>query len=232
VSNRPADAFEKTLAGDPVSAYGGIFAFNTPIDDETIEKLNSLFFEVLIVPRFLEGQIEKLSIKKNRILLSISDAKPDSWMWRSVLGGSLVQQRDDYIPDTSKWEWIVKNKKLNDKLIEDMALGVSIAKYLKSNAIAIVKDQQLIGMGCGQPSRVDAVKLAIEKAKIFGHDLNGAILASDGFFPFADSVDLAYKNGIVAIVEPGGSIHDRDIISYCQENDLILSFTNIRNFKH
>ena len=113
-----------------------------------------------------------------------------------------------------------------------MALGVSIAKYLKSNAIAIVKDQQLIGMGCGQPSRVDAVKLAIEKAKIFGHDLNGAILASDGFFPFADSVDLAYKNGIVAIVEPGGSIHDRDIISYCQENDLILSFTNIRNFKH
>jgi len=232
VSNRPVDAFEKALAGDPVSAYGGIFAFNTPIDDETIEKLNSLFFEVLIVPRFLEGQIEKLSIKKNRILLSIPNAKPNSWLWRSVLGGSLVQQRDDYIPDASKWEWIVKNKKLNNKLIDDMALGVSIAKYLKSNAIAIVKDQQLIGMGCGQPSRVDAAKLAIDKAKTFGHDLNGAILASDGFFPFTDSVDIAYKNGIVAIVEPGGSIHDKEIISYCQENDLILSFTNIRNFKH
>lgn len=126
----------------------------------------------------------------------------------------------------------LKNKKLNNKLIDDMALGVLIAKYLKSNAIAIVKDQQLIGMGCGQPSRVDAAKLSIDKAKTFGHDLNGAILASDGFFPFTDSVDIAYKNGIVAIVEPGGSIHDKEIISYCQENDLILSFTNIRNFKH
>ncbi len=232
IGNRPAEAFEKALAGDPVSAYGGIFAFNTPIDDDTIDKLNSLFFEVLIVPSFSEGQIEKLSIKKNRILLSISDTKPNNWLWRSVLGGSLVQQRDDYIPDPSEWEWIVKNDKFNNKLEEDMAMGVTIAKYLKSNAIAIVKDKQLLGMGCGQPSRVDATKLAIDKAKTYGHNLNGAILASDGFFPFADSVDLAYNNGIIAVVEPGGSIHDKDIISFCQKNDIILSFTKIRNFKH
>ncbi|HHW59306.1 MAG: bifunctional phosphoribosylaminoimidazolecarboxamide formyltransferase/IMP cyclohydrolase [Bacteroidales bacterium] len=232
IGKSPIDAFDRALAGDPVSAYGGIFAFNTPIDDATIEKLNSLFFEVLIVPHFTKGQIEKLSIKKNRILLSISETKPNNWQWRSVLGGSLVQQRDDYIPDSSKWEWIVKNEKLNNKLIDDMKLGVSIVKYLKSNAITIVKDNQLLGMGCGQPSRVDSTRIAIEKAKTFGHDLTGAILASDGFFPFTDSIDLAYQNGIVAVVEPGGSIHDKNIISFCQENDIILSFTKIRNFKH
>ncbi|MDE1192517.1 MAG: bifunctional phosphoribosylaminoimidazolecarboxamide formyltransferase/IMP cyclohydrolase [Arachidicoccus sp.] len=222
-------AWDAALAGDPESAFGGVIITNKKVDEETANAISEIFFEVLIAPTFDDAALNILKSKKNRIILQLKNYKASDKQFKSVLNGTLVQDNDEgnYI------EWKETGGKPSDeKQKEELTFANIVVKHLKSNAIALVKDFQLVGKGCGQTSRVDALRHAIEKAKQFNFDLKGAVLASDAFFPFDDCVKLAHAEGIDAFIQPGGSIRDKDSIAYCVENNLVMIITGQRHFKH
>ncbi|HLU16832.1 MAG TPA: bifunctional phosphoribosylaminoimidazolecarboxamide formyltransferase/IMP cyclohydrolase [Edaphocola sp.] len=224
------ESWQAALAGDPESAFGGVLVCNKNIDEATAQAINELFFEVLIAPGFDENALSLLKSKKNRILLALKTNAPLlSTSFKSVLNGTLVQDMDK--GNYEKWEE-VGGRNTTDAEKEALNFANIICKHLKSNAIALVKDKQLVGKGCGQTSRVDALRHAIEKAKQFNFDLNGAVLASDAFFPFDDCVRIAHEAGIAAFIQPGGSIRDKDSVKYCQENNLAMVMTGQRHFRH
>ncbi len=233
LASRPTlyEAWIAALACDNVSAFGGIFICNRSVDLKTAEEINKVFYEVLIAPDFDSDAFNLLSKKKKRILLKIKDFYFSKRNFRSLLNG-VVEQDTDLKRETPADLTKVTKKAPTDSEIDDLLFASISVKHLKSNGIALAKNKQLVGMGCGQPSRVDALKQAINKAKAFGFDLKGAVMASDAFFPFPDCVEIAHKEGITAVIQPGGSIRDKDSIEYCNDNGLAMVITGIRHFKH
>jgi phosphoribosylaminoimidazolecarboxamide formyltransferase / IMP cyclohydrolase len=223
------DSWDHALAGDPESAFGGVLVCNKAIDVTTAEAINELFFEVLIAPVFDGAALEILKTKKNRILLEHKAHAQPAKQYKSVLNGVLMQGTD--AGNYSKWEE-TGARPANEAEKKDLIFANLICKHLKSNAIALVKNQQLIGKGCGQTSRIDALRHAIEKARQFSFDLKGAVMASDAFFPFNDCVQLGHLAGITAFIQPGGSVRDKDSIEYCQQHNLAMVLTGLRHFKH
>ena len=226
-----AQAWDDALAADPVSAFGGVIAVNRAVDKETAEKMNSLFFEVLMAPEFEKDALEILKSKKNRVLLILKDFHIPSYNVRTALNGVLVQARD---ADTDRENNMntVTDVAPNQEQINDLLFAAKICKHTKSNTIVLAKSGQLLASGTGQTSRVDALNQAIDKANRFGFDLNGAAMASDAFFPFPDCVEIAHKAGITCVIQPGGSIRDKESIAYCDDNKIAMVTTGIRHFKH
>jgi phosphoribosylaminoimidazolecarboxamide formyltransferase / IMP cyclohydrolase len=223
------EAWEAALAGDPESAFGGILATNMTIDTATAGRINELFFEVLIAPGYEPAALELLAAKKNRIILQqIKPLIPEK-EYKRIFNGVLVQDADR--ENYKEWNE-VGGRITTDEERGNLSFANQACKHLRSNAIAIVKDKQLIGKGCGQTSRIDALRQAIAKAHSNGFDTQGAVLASDAFFPFDDCVKLAHEAGIAAFVQPGGSIRDADSINYCKANGLAMVLTGARHFKH
>ena len=225
------ESWDAALAGDPESAFGGVLVCNGTIDKATADAINEIFFEVLIAPEFNEDALTVLKSKKNRILLKQrSEIKNQgSEMYRSLLNGVLIQGFDE--SNFAEWKE-VGGRESTPAEKEDLKFANLVCKHLKSNAIALVKNKQLIGKGCGQTSRIDSLRQSIEKAKQFNFDLRGAVLASDAFFPFNDCVKMSHEAGIGSFIQPGGSIRDKDSIDYCVENKLALVMTGMRHFKH
>jgi phosphoribosylaminoimidazolecarboxamide formyltransferase / IMP cyclohydrolase len=224
-----AEAWKYALAGDPESAFGGVLVCNEKIDAATAQAINEIFFEVLIAPAFEDEALSILKSKKNRILLQLTNSNTTANIFKNAVNGTLQQGKD--AGNFEKWEE-AGGRETNEREREDLLFANIVCKHLKSNAIALIKNKQLVGKGCGQTSRVDATRQAIEKARQFNFDLTGAVLASDAFFPFNDSVQLAHQAGIAAFIQPGGSIRDKDSIDYCIANNLAMVMTGIRHFKH
>ncbi len=225
------EAWEAALACDPTSAFGGVFICNTSVDMVTAQAINKLFYEVLIAPDFEPGALELLRKKEQRILLKVKSYDVQARSFRSLLNG-VVEQDADLKTETEADLKTVTNRTPTPREVGEMIFAAKCVKHLKSNAIALVKDRQLIGMGCGQPSRVDALRQAIAKAQAFGFDLNGAVMASDAFFPFPDCVQIAHEAGITAVIQPGGSMKDQDSINACNELGMAMVMTGVRHFRH
>ncbi len=225
------EAWVDALAGDPVSAFGGVIITNAVIDKQAAEEINKIFFEVLIAPDYDVDALEILGQKKNRIILVRKPADMPKKQFRSLLNGVLVQDRDLKQETTDDLK-VVTEKAPTAQEIEDMLFANKIVKNSKSNAIVLAKNGQLLASGVGQTSRVDALKQAIEKAKNFGFDLNGAVMASDAFFPFPDCVEIAGNEGVTAVIQPGGSIKDQLTFDYCNEHGIAMVTTGFRHFKH
>jgi len=225
------ESWEAALAGDPESAFGGVLVCNGTIDKATANAINEIFFEVLIAPSFSEDALTALKSKKNRILLrhKAQGTRNKGEMYHSLLNGVLIQEIDK--GNFSEWKE-AGGRETTSAEKEDLKFANLVCKHLKSNAIALVKNRQLIGKGCGQTSRIDSLRQSIEKAKQFNFDLHGAVLASDAFFPFNDCVRMSHEAGIEAFIQPGGSIRDKDSIDYCVENKLAMVMTGMRHFKH
>lgn len=224
-------AYADALAGDPVSAFGGVLISNKEIDKATAEEIHQLFCEVVIAPSYSEEALKILEGKKNRIILILKEVALPQNSLRSCLNGILVQDKNnktDTIADLS----YVTNTKPSDKEIEDLIFASKLCKHTKSNTIVLVKNKQLYASGTGQTSRVDALEQAIHKAQSFKFDLNGAVMASDAFFPFPDCVEIAHKSGIISVIQPGGSIKDQLSVDYCNENGISMVMTGTRHFKH
>ena len=232
-ASRPTllEAWTAALAGDPVSAFGGVLVANRPIDLETAREIDKLFMEVLVAPAYEEGALEVLQSKKNRILLEQHQPIESSWSYRSMLGGVLAQETDRAVETKAEMKPVTKVVPTEGEL-EDLVFATKLVKHSKSNAIVLAKGGQLIGSGVGQTSRVDALKQAIEKARHFGFELQGAVLASDAFFPFDDCVTLAAEAGITAIAQPGGSVRDADSIAAADAHGIAMVMTGVRHFKH
>ncbi|RPH32355.1 MAG: bifunctional phosphoribosylaminoimidazolecarboxamide formyltransferase/IMP cyclohydrolase PurH [Bacteroidales bacterium] len=226
-----AQAWHDALAGDPVSAFGGVIIANRVIDPKTASEMNTLFFEVVIAPGYHSEALSTLASKKNRIILLQKDINLPKYQYRSLLSGALVQERDSSTEAEKNMKPITAKTPSKEEL-SDLVFANKIVKHSKSNAIVFAKNQQLIASGVGQTSRVDALKHAIEKAIGFGFDLKGAVMASDAFFPFPDCVEIADKAGITAVVQPGGSVNDQKSIDYCNEHGMAMVSTGIRHFKH
>lgn len=225
------EAYQAALAGDPVSAFGGILIANQPIDKATALEINPLFCEVVIAPNYEVAALEILKEKKNRIILQLQNWSVYTQQVRSCLNGVLVQDRNQ-ITDQKEHLTIATALDPTETEIEDLLFASKICKNTKSNTIVLAKNQTLIASGTGQTSRVDALKQAIEKAQNFGFDLQGAVMASDAFFPFPDCVEIAHHAGITSVIQPGGSIKDQLSIDYCNENKISMVFTGNRHFKH
>lgn len=225
------EAYRDALAGDPVSAFGGVFVCNRPIDLMTAEEINKMFFEVIVAPEYENGVLDILFSKKNRIVLKIKDFKPSCKLVRSALNGILVQDRDMHTETASDFKTVTK-KEVENSYVDDLIFANKIVKHSRSNAIVLAKNKQLCASGIGQTSRVDSLKQAIKKAGDFNFDLNGAVLASDAYFPFPDCVNISAEAGIAAIVQPGGSIRDQESIDACNEKNIAMVFTGYRHFKH
>lgn len=226
-----SQAYTDALAGDPVSAFGGVLIANTTVDLHTAEKINTLFCEVVIAPAFESSALEVLKQKKNRIILDLKSYPQTSTLIRSCLNGHLMQERDSITDDLSMLNEVTERKATAQE-IDDLLFASKITKHTKSNTIVLAKNGQLYAAGTGQTSRVDALNQSIEKAKHFGFDLNGAVMASDAFFPFPDCVEIANNAGIVAVIQPGGSIKDQLSIDYCNGNNMAMVMTGVRHFKH
>jgi len=229
--NTVLEAYNDALAGDPVSAFGGILISNAEIDAPTADEIHKLFCEVVIAPSFSSEAEEILKGKKNRILLIQKDAKLPESTVRTCLNGVLVQDKD-YKTDTISELAHATNNKPDSRELEDLMFASKICKHTKSNTIVLAKNKQLCASGTGQTSRVDALRQAIEKAKGFKFDLDGAVMASDAFFPFPDCVEIADNAGIHAVIQPGGSIKDQLSVDYCNNNEMSMVFTGTRHFKH
>ena len=226
-----ADAFTAALAGDPVSAFGGVLIANREIDTHTAELMNKLFIEVCIAPAYTDAALEILTTKKNRVLLVMKPINLPATTCRSALNGMLVQQRDTRVETETDLRPVTTAVPTASQ-VDDLLMANVIVKHSKSNAITIVKNGQLLASGVGQTSRVDALKQAIEKARAFGHSLDGAVMASDAFFPFADCVEIAHEAGITAVVQPGGSVRDQESVDYCNQHGMAMVMTGTRHFKH
>ena len=229
--NTIAEAYQAALAGDPVSAFGGVFVSNKSIDIETANEINKIFFEVIVAPDYEDGVLDILFAKKNRIVLKLKSNDFPTKVYKSALNGILMQDRDLHTETAEDFK-VVTNKNIEPQEIEDLIFANKIVKHSRSNAIVLAKNKQLCASGIGQTSRVDALKQAIEKANSFNFNLNGAVMASDAFFPFADCVEIAHNAGVTTVIQPGGSIKDQDSIDYCNANDMAMIFTGYRHFKH
>ena len=223
------EAFSAALAGDPESAFGGVLISNSTIDLKTAEALKDLFIEVLIAPAFDEDALPVLKVKKNRIILKLKEFQKEEEQTKSLLNGLLIQENDK--GNFAEWKE-EGGRTSSEEEKEDLIFANLVCKHLKSTAIAIVKNKQLLGKGAGQTSRVDALRHAIEKANQFEFDLQNSVVASDAFFPFDDCVKIAHSAGVTAFIQPGGSIRDKDSIDYCKENNLVMVITGLRHFKH
>lgn len=233
LASRPTvlEAWTDALAGDPVSAFGGVLITNAPINKAVAEEINKIFFEVIIAPDYDVDALEILGQKKNRIILVRKPAQLPKKQFRSLLGGVLVQDRDLKVETPADLKTVTV-KEPTAQEVEDMLFANKIVKNSKSNAIVLAKGKQLIASGVGQTSRVDALKQAIEKAKNFGFSLQGAVMASDAFFPFPDCVEIAGNEGITAVIQPGGSVKDQLSFDYCNEHGIAMVTTGFRHFKH
>lgn len=233
IASRPTvlEAWNAALAGDPVSAFGGILVTNATVDKAAAEEINKIFFEVIIAPAYDEDALEVLKQKKNRIILIQKPVETSKVQFRSLLNGVLVQDKD-LSTHTAEDLKVVTTKAPSTTEVEDLLFANKLVKHTKSNAIILAKNKQLCASGVGQTSRVDALKQAIEKAGAFGFDLHGAVMASDAFFPFPDCVEIADNAGITAVVQPGGSIKDNLSVDYCDEHGLAMVMTGVRHFKH
>ena len=225
------EAWKEALAGDPVSAFGGILVTNAAINKEVAEDINNIFFEVIIAPDYDTDALEVLMQKKNRIILIRKTVKQSPAQCRSLLNGILVQEKDLSIQTETDLEFTT-DKHPSEQQIQDLLFANKLVKNSKSNAITLVKNKQLCASGIGQTSRVDALKQAIEKARSFNFDLDGAVMASDAFFPFPDCVEIADKAGIKAVIQPGGSMRDNESVDYCNKHGVVMVKTGIRHFKH
>ncbi|TAL58794.1 MAG: bifunctional phosphoribosylaminoimidazolecarboxamide formyltransferase/IMP cyclohydrolase [Bacteroidetes bacterium] len=225
------DVWKNALAGDPVSAFGGILITNANVDEVTAKEINKLFFEVIIAPSYDKTALTLLKQKKNRIILRQKSAELSAKLIRTALNGYLEQDRDFKTESADDMKPVTKAIPSKEKL-NDLVFANKIVKHSKSNTIVLAKNGQLLASGIGQTSRVDALKQAILKAKNFGFDLRDAVMASDAFFPFPDCVEIAHNEGITAVVQPGGSVKDKDSIDYCDKNKMSMVFTGVRHFKH
>lgn len=228
-------AYKKAFATDTDSPFGGIVVVNQPVDMETAEEINKVFTELIIAPSFTEKALVELKKKKNRRLLIYNNAKlsvlADRWNIRTCLNGVLLQEEDIARDNPSDWE-VVTNRKPSREEMEKLYFAWKTVAHLKSNAISICQAGCTIGLGMGQPSRIDAVQIAIDKAKKYMHSLEGAVLGSDAFFPFRDSVDMIAPYGITALIQPGGSVRDKEVIEACNEHGIAMVFTGMRHFRH
>ena len=224
-------SWEAALACDPVSAYGGVAIVNRDIDEAVASEMDKIFLEVVIAPSFSGKAVEILKQKKNRIILHRKPSHADAASFRSLLGGVLWQERDIINEKPADMKPVTERHPTTEEY-EDLVFANRVVKQSRSNAIVLVKGRQLCASGIGQTSRIDALRQAIDKAHAFGFSLEGAVMASDAFFPFADSVTTAHEAGITAIVQPGGSVRDNDSIDYCNKNNVSMVFTGIRHFKH
>ena len=229
--NSLLNAYKDALAGDPVSAFGGVLISNKSIDTETAEEINKLFCEVVIAPGFEESAIKLLKSKKNRILLVLKNTDLNDQQLRTCLNGVLTQDKDSLTDSATDFKTCTE-KSPNKSEIKDLEFASKICKHTKSNTIVLAKNLQLISSGTGQTSRVDALKQAIEKSNNFKFDLNNSVMASDAFFPFPDCVEIAHKSGISSVIQPGGSIKDDLSIEYCNKNNISMVLTGTRHFKH
>lgn len=223
------EAWDAALSGDPESAFGGVLVCNNEVGEDTARGISEIFFEVLIAPSFSEPALKILKAKKNRIILQLKAGQLAKTQFRSLLGGVLMQENDH--GNYTEWNEVGGRTTSNEER-KQLEFANIICKHLKSNAIAIVKDMKLVGKGCGQTSRIDALRQAIIKATQFGNLSEGAVLASDAFFPFDDCVRIAHTAGINVFIQPGGSIRDLDSINYCVENKLAMVLTGTRHFRH
>lgn len=224
-------AWKDALAGDPVSAFGGIIISNRKLDAETARGMHEIFFEVVIAPAYESEALEILEQKKKRIILRLKEFALPQMQYRSLLNGVLAQQRDQKTDSPDQWE-VKTQRSPGEQEAADLVFASKICKHTKSNTIILAKNQQLLAGGTGQTSRVDALKQAIDKAKNFEFDLEGAVMASDAFFPFPDCVEIADKEGITAVIQPGGSIRDEESINYCDQAKMAMVTTGTRHFKH
>lgn len=225
------DAWKDALACDPVSAFGGIIVTNHLVDEVTATEIDNLFFEIIIAPGYSDNALEILKRKKNRIILLRKSSDVSPFIYRSVLNGVLWQERDMHTEDVADMKPVTERVP-DSREYEDLVFANKIVKHTKSNAIVLARNKQLCASGTGQTSRVDALRQAVEKAGMFGFDLKGAVMASDAFFPFPDSVEIAHKAGITAVVQPGGSVRDQESIDFCNKHGMAMVFTGIRHFKH
>ena len=225
------EAWKDALAGDPVSAFGGVLVTNRNIDKETASEINKIFFEIILAPGYDEDALEILKTKKNRVILKKKAYDFPGKQFRSLLNGVIQQDKDLNVETASDFK-VVTNSAPTATETEDLLFANKLVKHTKSNCIVLARNKQLVGSGTGQTSRVDALRQAIEKAKNFNLPLEGAVMASDAFFPFADSVEIADKAGVKSVVQPGGSIRDKDSIEYCNQHGVSMVFTGIRHFKH
>ena len=225
------DAFKDALAGDPVSAFGGVHVTNREVDAETAEEMNKIFIEVCIAPGYTDEALAILKQKKNRVILVRKDVQVPALQCRTVLNGALVQERDTHVETPEELRQCTE-KAVTPEQVEDLLFANKVVKHSKSNCIVLAKNKALIASGVGETSRVDALKHAIEKAHAFEHSLEGAVMASDAFFPFGDCVEIAHKEGVNAVIQPGGSVRDQESIDYCNANGVAMVMTGIRHFKH
>ena len=231
VRDSQLEAWKDALAADNVSAFGGILITNKPVELTTAQEIDKLFYEVLIAPDFTDAALELLSKKKKRILLQYHHLEQQPRSFKTLLNG-VIAQAADRKTETAADFTIVTEREPTQTEVEDLVFANKCAKHLKSNTIALVRNNQLISMGCGQTSRVDALKQAIHKAGVFGFSVEGAVMASDAFFPFSDCVEIAHEAGVTAVVHPGGSIRDKDSIDACNARKMAMVTTGIRHFKH
>jgi phosphoribosylaminoimidazolecarboxamide formyltransferase/IMP cyclohydrolase len=224
-------AYVDALAGDPVSAFGGVLISNTEIDAATAKEIHKLFCEVVIAPSYSDEALPILKGKKNRIILIQKEVELPNQIVRTSLNGLLVQDKDNITDKLSDLKYATNNKPTDSEL-DDLLFASKLCKNTKSNTIVLVKNKQLLASGAGQTSRVDALQQAIEKATNFGFDLNGAVMASDAFFPFPDCVEIAGNAGVKSVIQPGGSIKDQLSVDYCNDHNLSMVMTGTRHFKH
>tara|TARA_Y100001968_G_C19433630_1_gene758394 strand:- start:1053 stop:2579 length:1527 start_codon:yes stop_codon:yes gene_type:complete len=225
------DSWNEALSSDPVSAFGGVIITNQQIDTETAKEINKIFFEVIIAPSYQNEALEILKSKKNRIILVLKNLALDNCQFRSILNGVLFQEKDLHQDKISEMKTVTEKSPSKHEFL-DMEFASKISKHTKSNTIVLVKNKKLLASGVGQTSRVDALKQAIIKAKSVNFELSGSIMASDAFFPFPDCVEIASKEGIKCVIQPGGSIKDNLSINYCNENNIAMVMTGYRHFKH
>jgi phosphoribosylaminoimidazolecarboxamide formyltransferase/IMP cyclohydrolase len=228
---KAVDAYKKALSCDPVSAFGGVIITNTAVDKATAEAMHPLFFEILVAPSFDEDALAILTKKKDRRLLIRKEVKTSKKQYRTLLNGVLEQDKDMTMETGKDFNAVTKTKPTESE-VRALEFALKICKHLKSNNVVLAKEGQLLSCGVGQTSRVDALNQAIDKAKQFGFDLNGAVMASEAFFPFPDCVEIGNKAGIKAVVQPGGSIRDQLSIDYCDENGVAMVMTGVRHFLH
>jgi phosphoribosylaminoimidazolecarboxamide formyltransferase / IMP cyclohydrolase len=229
--NNPLNNWLNALASDPVSAFGGVIITTSEVTEEVAAEINKLFFEVCIAPKYSDAALSMLKQKKNRIILVSKETKYPVETERTVLNGKLWQEKDMKIVGANDLRVVTKSTPTGDE-VADLLFANTVAKHSRSNTIVLVKDHKLLAAGVGQTSRVDALKQAIQKAKAFNLSLEGAVMASDAFFPFPDCVEIAFQQGIKTVIQPGGSKRDQESIDYCNKNGISMVLTGIRHFKH